>query len=174
MSNTPCYVAVSPREDKKSLSMLFKNIDVLLKNIKSVVSTPENYYIRIQGTGITGVYIGGFPLYLGDLLQLWNCHSAWREKSAVGMKYIYHLGGFPTSGQCFIKMYNTQTCRLESEERGNFMAYFRDAHLLLNDGESPCIGLYPPQSNKLKIARLAGFEHRSGKTLKELIAEIKQ
>ncbi|MBO7520856.1 MAG: hypothetical protein J6T16_01275, partial [Opitutales bacterium] len=105
--------------------------------------------MRIQGTGITGVYIGGFPLYLGDLLQLWNCPSAWREKSPGGIKYIYHLGGFPTSGQCFIKMYNTQTCRLESEERGNFIDYFRDAHLLLNDGESPCIGLYPPQSNKL-------------------------
>ncbi|MBO6101701.1 MAG: hypothetical protein J6P03_00415 [Opitutales bacterium] len=131
--------------------------------------------MRIQGTGITGVYIGFFPLYLGDRLQLWSCASAWREKSDCGSKYIYHLGGFPTSGQCFIKMYNTQTCRFESEERGGFINYFKDAHLLTNDGESRRVGLYqaPQNKNKLKIARLAGFKHHSNKTLKELITEIK-
>lgn len=168
------YVAAAPREDQESLSVLFKNIDVLLKNIKCAISAPENYYIQIQGAGITGVYIGFFPLYLGDMLQLWNCHSAWREKSAAGTKYIYHLGGFPTSGQCWLKMYNTQTCRFETEERGSFIKYFADAHPLLSGSERPRIGLYPPPQSKLEISRLEGFKHQSNKTLKELIAEIKQ
>ncbi|MBR4597263.1 MAG: hypothetical protein IKO42_02570 [Opitutales bacterium] len=172
MLNTSCYAASEPCGDKESLSVLFENIDVLLKNIKSAISAPENYYIQIQGTGITGVYIGFFPLYLGDLLQLWSCKSAWLEKSESGTKYIYHLGGFPTSGQCWLKMYNTKTCRFESEERGSFIKYFADAHPLIGGGKTQ-FGLFPPPQSKIKIARLAGFKNQSNKTLKELIAEIK-
>ncbi len=132
MSSLKSY-ASAPREDVESLSMLFENIDVLLRNVELIKSVPENYYIEIQGTGVTGVYIGSYTLYLGDLLQLWESPSLWIEKSGEAVKYIYHLGGFPTSGSCFLRMYNTKTSCLEKESRCHFLDYFRDTKLFLNN-----------------------------------------
>ena len=175
MSNVK-YVAKAPCEDQDTLLVLFKSIDILLKNIELIKSVPENYYIEIKGAGVMGMYIGSFPLYLGDLLQLWNNPSAWSEKSENETKYIYHMGGFPTAGQCFLKMYNTKTCRTESEERSHFINYYNDAIQLFKDeGDDGCDieVLKQNQKSALPIARLACLDHHGNKTLRELLNEIK-
>ncbi|MBQ6534160.1 MAG: hypothetical protein IJI37_03235 [Opitutales bacterium] len=163
--------AVAPREDKESLSALFENADILLKNIEKIKADPENYYVKIQGTGITGVYIGSFALYLGDLLQLWNCGSSWIEKSAGETKYLYHLGGFPTSGRCFLRIYNAKTRAMESEERGGFTRYFKDALQLMKNDKNCRISV--DDDRVLPISRPIGEISQSAKTLKDLLKEIK-
>ena len=163
--------AVAPREDKELLSALFENVDILLKNIEKIKTVPENYYIKIQGTGITAVYISGADLYLGDLLQLWNCGSSWIEKSAGETKYVYHLGGFPTSVHCFLRIYNAKTRQTESAENGDFLKYFKDALQLLQSGGG--FYLSADFDRILPVSRPSGKTSPSAKTLADLLKEIK-
>ena len=128
MSKT--YKASTPSQDTNSLSVLFENIDVLLKNKNAILANPSNYYIHIRGTGITGVYIGYSPLYLGDLLRLWSENSNWIKRPEQSTKYVYHLGGFPTSGLTFLKTYDVDKKSFQEEEHRHFAEYFKEAEAI--------------------------------------------
>lgn len=123
MTDSLCF-ASTPSSDNATLSLLFNNIDLLLKNIETIKNNPENYYIQIPGTGITGIYIGFYRLYLGDLLQLWNSNSTWIKRYGARKKYIYHLGGFPTCGICFLSFFNAQTGEIKEERKKTFYPLF--------------------------------------------------
>ena len=146
----------TPSVDNNSLSMLFENIDTILKNKETIIADPSNYYIRIQGTGITAVYAGFTALYLGDLLQLWTTNSHWIEDVDGTTQYIYHLGGFPTSGMSFLSFYNVAKKQRSEEQRKHFIEYYRDAEAIIKENR--------PSTNAEEL--------ESSKTIQELIKEL--
>lgn len=81
-----------PHEDKKSLEALFSNIQLVLHNRSLIYETDEYYNIYISGVGICLAYLNTVPLFLGDLLQLWE-QKQWLKED----NYIYFIAGSPSS-----------------------------------------------------------------------------
>ena len=106
---------------------LFNNLELILNNADKILENQEYYNIYIKGTGISGIFIGFLPLYLGDLLTLWK-KEIWKKDK----KYYYHLGGSPLSGM--------SVCNYWSEKKGlNF------------DRNNPSFGtLFKPASRVLR------------------------
>ena len=155
MSNT--NKASTPSNDINSLSVLFENIDLLLKNKDALLSDSSNYYIHINGFGITAVYAGHTSLYLGDLLRLWSSDSNWIKKTEDSVKYVYHLGGFPTSGMTFLMTYDVDKKTFKEEEHKQFIDYYKDAEAIIKNR------LTQPKDDT---------NPKSSKTIQELIKEL--
>lgn len=78
-----------PQEDKKALEALFSNIELIWRNKKLICATDDYYNIYITGAGICLPHLEVIPLFLGDLLQLWE-QTKWRDNH----EYIYFIAGF--------------------------------------------------------------------------------
>ncbi|MBP5160583.1 MAG: hypothetical protein ILP11_00835 [Alphaproteobacteria bacterium] len=78
------------------IALLFNNIDLIICHKQQIMARAEYKNIRVKGTGIDGLFMGHLPLFLGDLLTLWEA-GAWRNQQ----KFYYHLGGSPLSGISF-------------------------------------------------------------------------
>lgn len=77
-----------PKEDKKSLEALFSNIELIWQNRKLICAADDYYNIYIIGTGICLPHLEVIPLFLGDLLQLWE-QTQWCQNNA----YTYFIAG---------------------------------------------------------------------------------
>lgn len=97
-------ITKAPEEDTESLKILFQNIRLIEQHRETILKTPELYGINVEGTGITGMYIGHTHLYLGDLLKLWE-KKLWQ----TGQRYFYHVGGSPLSGMSFCRYWDAKT-----------------------------------------------------------------
>ena len=113
--------------DHNEIVTLFENLNLIEANIDLILQNEEYCNIYIKGTGICGIFIGFIPLYLGDLLILWQ-KGIWKKDQ----KYYYHLGGSPLSGMSI--------CRYWSEKKGlNF------------DKNNPSFGtLFQPASRTMR------------------------
>ena len=89
---------VKPIEPQRNdeIARLFNNIDLIIRHKQQIMARAEYKNIRVKGTGIDGLFIGHLPLFLGDLVTLWEA-SPWRTQN----KFYYHLGGSPLSGMSF-------------------------------------------------------------------------
>ena len=86
---------IEPQHNKE-IALLFDNIDLIMRHKQQIMARAEYKNIRVTGTGIDGLFMGHLPLFLGDLLTLWEA-SPWRTQN----KFYYHLGGSPLSGISF-------------------------------------------------------------------------
>lgn len=81
-----------PKEDIKALDTLFSNIGLIEQNKSLIYETADYYNICIFGVGVCLAHMEKVPLFLGDLLQLWE-HSVWKQDD----NYCYFVIGSPSS-----------------------------------------------------------------------------
>lgn len=86
----------APQNNEWELNELFSQIDTIEKNKEKILNTPELYNIHISGMNIAGLYIGNHPLFLGDLLKLWE-KEPWKKDD----RYYFKVTGSPLSGMSF-------------------------------------------------------------------------
>lgn len=81
-----------PNEDKAALKALFSNIRLIEQNKNLIYEIDDYYNIGISGFGVCLAHMETVPLFLGDLLKLWE-HSVWRQDD----NYCYFVMGSPRS-----------------------------------------------------------------------------
>lgn len=87
------YRIDAPASDIQCLEALFNNLDLITSKRDLILSTPDFCNIHISGCGVYSLYAPILPLFIGDLLQLWE-HSEWRNSN----DYFYFTIGSPLSG----------------------------------------------------------------------------
>lgn len=90
-----------PKEDIKALDTLFSNIDLIEQNKSLIYETADYYNICIFGVGVCLAHMEKVPLFLGDLLQLWE-HSVWKQDD----NYCYFVMGSPRSNNNICHIWN--------------------------------------------------------------------
>ena len=90
-----------PNEDKTALKALFSNIRLIEQNKNLIYEIDDYYNIGISGFGVCLAYLETVPLFLGDLLKLWE-HSVWRQDD----NYCYFAMGSPSSNSNICHIWN--------------------------------------------------------------------
>lgn len=115
-------------EDIKALDALFSNINLIEQNRNIIYETDDYYNICIPGVGVCLAHMEIVPLFLGDLLRLWE-HSVWKQDD----NYCYFVTGSPSS--------NNNICRIWSRKDGFIQNSIKDigelafpAFSLINNG----------------------------------------
>lgn len=115
-------------EDIKALDALFSNINLIEQNRNIIYETDVYYNICIPGVGVCLAHMETVPLFLGDLLRLWE-HSVWKQDD----NYCYFVTGSPSS--------NNNICRIWSRKDGFIQNSIKDigelafpAFSLINNG----------------------------------------
>jgi len=94
------YPQVLSKEDRQEMFMLFReNFDLFLKYDDLIINTPEFFHCSFGSGFISVAYLGGYPVSLGALLQLWKT-GEWVVvcNQCQGKLYLYGAGGSPLSG----------------------------------------------------------------------------
>ena len=91
----------TPDSDTESLVCLFNNIDLIRANKKFILSKKKYRDIRIDGIYAAGLYVGGKPIPLGVLLNLWD-ETNWQTEDNL----YFHVIGSPLSGRNSCAMFN--------------------------------------------------------------------
>lgn len=117
-----------PKKDIKALDTLFSNIGLIEQNKNLIYEIDDYYNIGISGFGVCLAYLKTVPLFLGDLLKLWE-HSVWKQD----YNYCYFVTGSPSS--------NNNICRIWSRKDGfiqksikNLGEFAFPAFSLINNG----------------------------------------
>ena len=95
------FTLCTPDSDKESIVCLFNNIDLIRANKKFVLSKKKYRDIRIDGIYTAGLYVGGKPIPLGVLLNLWD-ETDWQTEDNL----YFHIVGSPLSGSNSCAMFN--------------------------------------------------------------------
>lgn len=163
------YMTVAaPTEDKNAISVLFENIDILLKNKSAIINDPKNYFIAIRGCGMAGIGIGVIPLYLGELVCLWSEKSPWLRVVDSDTIYTYFIGGSALSGINFRKGWSVKEKRIVDFEGNGFAELLQPALAVINPNVKRREGIIERAENFYAARRKA-----SQKTLHNLIAEMR-
>lgn len=117
-----------PNEDKAALKALFSNIRLIEQNKNLIYEIDDYYNIGIPGVGVCLAHMETVPLFLGNLLRLWE-HSVWKQDD----NYCYFVAGSPSS--------NNNICRIWSRKDGFIQNSIKDigelafpAFSLINNG----------------------------------------
>lgn len=110
---------VAPAVDKSAISHLFNNLDLILDNKSKILFHKKYRRIKISGINISGLYLGTYDLFLGDLLKLWE-KTEWKTAS----RYYYSIIGTPLSDMNTSYWYNTDTKTFEQGTYFNGKEHF--------------------------------------------------
>ena len=117
-----------PNEDKAALKALFLNIRLIEQNKNLIYEIDDYYNIGISGVGVCLAHMKIVPLFLGDLLQLWE-HPVWKQDD----NYCYFVIGSTSS--------NNNICHIWSRKEGFIQKSIKDigelafpAFSLINNG----------------------------------------
>jgi len=145
--------------DEDGLKLLFANLSLIQQNRDLILNTPKYYNIRVSGCGVFALYVPTFPLFVGDLLQLW-AETEWKQ----GDDYFYCITGSPLSGSNS-SSYWRKTEGFNHKSTTTFGKQVRCAFTLINSGscQVPDNGPVSVQVPKRATSDL---------TLKELIEDL--
>lgn len=87
------YFVQADEPNKQDLETLFTNLDLILTHQDFILNDSKYSNICIRGCGVFALYIPTFPLFVGDLLQLW-AKTEWKQDE----DYFYCITGSPLSG----------------------------------------------------------------------------
>ena len=79
-----------PDEDKKALETLFANLQFITLSKELIYRNDDYYNISISGIGVCLARVGTIPLFLGEILQLWE-QTQWLKNG----EYCYFIMGTP-------------------------------------------------------------------------------
>lgn len=113
--------------EKKLISLLFDNIEIILKNKHIILNNPNFYNVCIDGIGAGSAYTGEISVPLGVLVQLWE-DNLWHDNN----QFTYHIGGSPLSGLCYEDCWDMTTRTFIQKTGRNFVSLARPAFRAIN------------------------------------------
>ena len=154
---TVTYRIDAPASDTKGLNALFGHLELITSKQDLILSTPDFRNIHISGCGVYPLYASILPLFIGDLLQLWE-HSEWRS----GDDYFYFTIGSPLSGSNKSHFWNAKD-GLGQKSLPSILTLMTPAFTLINTGTalprgtSFCADIAERQPSKLNIFDLIEY-----------------
>ena len=130
-------IVTAAKPELASISLLFDNIEIILKNKHLILNNPDFYNIRINGIGAGSAYTGEILIPLGVLLRLWD-GELWKNNN----QFTYHIGGSPLSGVCYEHCWDAKTKSFVQKTGRNFVSLARPAFRIMNN-ESESATDYP-------------------------------
>ena len=73
-----------PDEDKKALETLFANLQFITLSKELIYRNDDYYNISISGIGVCLARVGTIPLFMGEILQLWE-QTQWLKTGNIAI-----------------------------------------------------------------------------------------
>ena len=153
------YKINTPSFDGCALKALFNNLEQIISHQDLIISHRQYRDIAISGCGAYPLYTPPLSLFLGDLLQLWQC-KAWR----IGNEYFYFSVGSPLSGSNESRFWSTNN-GFGIRQLPSMLSLLRPAYTLINEGkvsfdcQSFCTSIKPRTASELTIFDLLEHLH---------------
>lgn len=122
------YFVQADEPNKQDLETFFTNLDLILTHQNFILNDSKYSNIQIKGCGVFALYIPTFPLFVGDLLQLW-AKTEWKQDD----QYFYAITGSPLSGSNSSK-YWSNTDGFTHKSTTTFGKQIKSAICLLRTG----------------------------------------
>lgn len=108
-----------PETAAEPLAYFFSRLDEFMTLKAQIFCHKELYRTKIPGCAAGGLYLGCYPLSIGDLLYLYDT-GKWRITAENGdLYYLYRITGSPLSG--------INTCQVWNENQKKFMTISADS-----------------------------------------------
>ncbi|MBN1970426.1 MAG: hypothetical protein JXR48_09140 [Candidatus Delongbacteria bacterium] len=82
---------------EKNNNLFYENLSLILKHSKTILKTPELYFVTHDRFVMGSAYVGGRYLYIGELLRSWN-ENVMIEKDCCGRVLVFSNSGSVLSG----------------------------------------------------------------------------
>lgn len=139
-----CLFYNPPETAVEPLNYFFSRLDEFMALKAEIFRCEELYQTKIPGCAAGGLYVGCYPLSVGDLLCLYETDK-WRMKNKNGeLCYFYRVTGSPLSGM--------NTCQIWNQDQKKFMTTSVDSFGRL---AFPAVRLERKTFGETKVSRRA-------------------
>lgn len=139
-----CLFYNPPETAVEPLNYFFSGLDEFMALKAEIFRCEELYQTKIPGCAAGGLYVGCYPLSVGDLLYLYETDK-WRMKNKNGeLCYFYRVTGSPLSGM--------NTCQIWNQDQKKFMTTSVDSFGRL---AFPAVRLERKTFGETKVSRRA-------------------
>lgn len=99
-STCPTLKQTKRRNTMTNLNLLISYHSLILENKSQIIQNPDWYHIPIDGSFVGAAYTGKVNLHLGNLIELWETTTSWKQNLKNQYFYTYRISGSPLSGRC--------------------------------------------------------------------------